>query len=662
MRCICCKSNEAVIISHFTDKPFDFYNTEELFSLNTFNMHFVDKDMFEQASKFGQLRCPQCVEDDAEPLKFHNFQKLQQHTMKAHNKRLCRICFENRKVFSHEQRLYTQKQLSKHIAHGDPLTEDDCPIPAHPMCRFCRSNHFNQEILDKHYDDKHMNCDVCKRLTGSPNIFRDYNALFRHFKDKHYICEMPECLEQHFVVFADELELQSHFLEVHGSQMTKQQRKQVQRIDLTSFIDTEPEIPTRRMDREEREEFSRRNNDRRRRRGRDRRQNSPAPPTHTVMVDSETRDKNNQLMALLKESFGTEEQLQRFKSMSAEFRTGELSARGFLAMLRATVPMESQLTRISQLLIDLCPEATKQEEMKIAFTSLVCTSGPSNRSMKRMKSPRTPPTAVSKQTIGTVLRFTEKLIEVLGDIMSIRSSDAFPHDIIDAEKHRMLTQCLKRFPLDNIIQFAFLEYLGVTVVAQRCFVEGIGSVVGAPLEENKICPFVNDEIVESLNDPESSESQHFRRSMFRVNSRQMTIVSRFLQCVRDELVSRISSNSTSEPVPTAPESTLLSSAPDFPGLHGSGRSNSSARAVWRENGQPKPKTDDFPTLIAPKRRAPQVFVPKEAYRQLNQSMRSTSFQNQPQPLMTNSKSMSQKERKQQRRNKKKNQEGGLSLF
>lgn len=90
-------------------------------------------------------RCRICEEKAPKDIKCYATQRdLIEHLETTHNKIFCMICVRNQKLFLFEQKLYTRKDLNKHVNDR----KDDKPI--HPQCEFCNKRFFDQDALFTH--------------------------------------------------------------------------------------------------------------------------------------------------------------------------------------------------------------------------------------------------------------------------------------------------------------------------------------------------------------------------------------------------------------------------------------------------------------------------------------------------------------------------------
>ncbi|KAH7027239.1 uncharacterized protein B0I36DRAFT_364475 [Microdochium trichocladiopsis] len=174
---------------------------------------------------------------------------LHKHVRSTHNKKMCDLCTRNKKVFTHEHELFTDKELEKHMRHGDdkPGAIDQTGFKGHPLCAFCGSRFYDADKLYEHCREKHERCFLCDRQDPrQPHYYRDYNSLEDHFKKDHFLCYDRECLEKKFVVFGSEMDLKAHQLAEHGTTLSKDVRRDARHVDISGFDYRQPyQEPTR---------------------------------------------------------------------------------------------------------------------------------------------------------------------------------------------------------------------------------------------------------------------------------------------------------------------------------------------------------------------------------------------------------------------------------
>ncbi|KAK3400478.1 hypothetical protein B0T20DRAFT_146477 [Sordaria brevicollis] len=163
---------------------------------------------------------------------------LHRHVRSVHSKKLCDLCTRNKKVFTHEHEMFSDKELREHMSRGDdkPGAVDQTGFKGHPLCGFCGERFYDNDKLYEHCRSKHERCFLCdRRDSRSPHYYRNYDALEEHFKQDHYICQERECLEKKFVVFDSELDLKAHQLSEHGNSLSKDVRRDARVVDISGF-------------------------------------------------------------------------------------------------------------------------------------------------------------------------------------------------------------------------------------------------------------------------------------------------------------------------------------------------------------------------------------------------------------------------------------------
>lgn len=171
---------------------------------------------------------------------------LHRHVKSVHRKRMCDLCTRNKKVFTHEHELFSDKELERHMRHGDdkPGAADQTGFKGHPLCGFCGERFYDDDKLYEHCRMKHERCFLCdRRDSRKPHYYMDYNALEEHFRKDHYLCANGECMEKKFVVFESELDLQAHQLSEHAG---KAAGRDARLVDISAFDIRQSYQPERR--------------------------------------------------------------------------------------------------------------------------------------------------------------------------------------------------------------------------------------------------------------------------------------------------------------------------------------------------------------------------------------------------------------------------------
>lgn len=173
---------------------------------------------------------------------------LHRHVKSTHHKRMCDLCTRNKRVFTHEHELFQDRELERHMRHGDdrPGAVDQTGFKGHPLCGFCGERFYDDDRLFEHCRHKHERCFICdRRNSREPHYFLNYDALEKHFRKDHFLCIDRECLEKKFVVFESEMDLKAHQLSEHAGTLSKDVRRDARVVDLAGFdlrASYEPEI------------------------------------------------------------------------------------------------------------------------------------------------------------------------------------------------------------------------------------------------------------------------------------------------------------------------------------------------------------------------------------------------------------------------------------
>lgn len=161
---------------------------------------------------------------------------------------MCDLCSRNKKVFTHEFTLFTDKELQKHMSKGDdnPGAVDQSGFKGHPLCGFCGQRFYGDDELYVHCREKHERCFLCDRQDSRhPHYYVDYKSLEDHFRKDHYMCLDRECQAKKFVVFPSEMDLKAHQLAEHGDSLSKDVRRDARVVDISSFDYRAPYVSER---------------------------------------------------------------------------------------------------------------------------------------------------------------------------------------------------------------------------------------------------------------------------------------------------------------------------------------------------------------------------------------------------------------------------------
>lgn len=218
--CLVCRTDhDDIIISDAVlgdDARFDeLVPSSRAVVLEEHRLHFTTQHAKDETSTLLDLTCPECQAS------FARFGQLNDHVRSHGGRQYCDICATHQRSFLCELRLYTPKELERHVNDGDRKG-----FKGHPRCRFCRSKRFySDDELTVHIRDRHERCYICDQdLYVLKDYYRNYDDLYDHFKALHYVCLIPLCVEKRFVVFREDLDLTAHMLKEHGGIMSKQGR------------------------------------------------------------------------------------------------------------------------------------------------------------------------------------------------------------------------------------------------------------------------------------------------------------------------------------------------------------------------------------------------------------------------------------------------------
>lgn len=234
--CPHCRTAAPFVI--FTDdaaKLFEQYTDADISSADeNIGIRYTNEDIVGDTVLLLRYNCP----DGSCDFAGLGWPDLHRHVRTTHHKKMCDLCTRNKKVFTHEHELFGDKELHKHMAHGDDRPGDvaQTGFKGHPLCGFCGERFYDDDKLYEHCRNKHERCFICdRRDSRSPHYYRDYNALEEHFKKDHFICLDRECLEKKFVVFESEMDLKAHQLSEHADSLSKDVRRDARMVDLSGF-------------------------------------------------------------------------------------------------------------------------------------------------------------------------------------------------------------------------------------------------------------------------------------------------------------------------------------------------------------------------------------------------------------------------------------------
>lgn len=239
--CPHCRTPAPYVI--FTDdpsKPFQEYTSADVSSVDdNIGIRYTNEDIVGDTVLLLRYNCPDAGCDFAGL----GWPDLHRHVRQTHHKKMCDLCTRNKKVFTHEHELFTDKNLHKHMAHGDDRPGDvaQTGFRGHPLCGFCGERFYDDDKLYEHCRNKHERCFICdRRDSRSPHYYLNYDKLEEHFKNDHYLCLDRECLEKKFVVFESEMDLKAHQLSEHANSLSKDVRRDARMVDISGFDFRQP--------------------------------------------------------------------------------------------------------------------------------------------------------------------------------------------------------------------------------------------------------------------------------------------------------------------------------------------------------------------------------------------------------------------------------------
>lgn len=188
-----------------------------------YDIYFTDGKVYALYRKLLQHECPLCPE--ARP--FATVVDLEQHMRKQHELFCCKLCVKHLKIFTHERKWYSRKDLARHRIHGDP---DDTSHRGHPLCKFCDERYLDNDELLKHLRRDHYFCHFCDS-DGAQEYYSDYEYLREHFREKHFLCEEGRCSTEQFThAFRTEIDYKAHKTACHSK--NRAEARQNRQIDL----------------------------------------------------------------------------------------------------------------------------------------------------------------------------------------------------------------------------------------------------------------------------------------------------------------------------------------------------------------------------------------------------------------------------------------------
>jgi hypothetical protein len=299
--------------------PTDFVNSDD-----NIGIKYAGPGIVEDTLLLLRYNCP----DESCDFAGLGWPDLHRHVRSVHHRKMCDLCTRNKKVFTHEHELFTDKELERHMKKGDdnPGAIDQSGFRGHPLCGFCGERFYGDDELYVHCRAKHERCFICDRRDGSrPQYYLNYDSLEQHFKKDHFLCLDRECLEKKFVVFQSEIDLKAHQLQEHGSTLSKDVRRDARVVDMSSFDYRQPYIQERRGGGSQREN---------RGRGRGRDPNAEALPVSSA-----------QPLRRDEQAFQRQMAIHSAQSVSTRTFGGQLTSTTPAAPARGSAPTSQQTSR-----------------------------------------------------------------------------------------------------------------------------------------------------------------------------------------------------------------------------------------------------------------------------------------------------------------------------
>ncbi|KAF6809370.1 E3 ubiquitin-protein ligase hel2 [Colletotrichum sojae] len=231
----CRTSSPFVIFTDDADKKYEEYTDADITSFDSnIGIRYTNEEIVGDTVVLLRYNCPadDCVFAGL------GWPDLHRHVRSVHGQKMCDLCTRNKKVFTHEHELFADKELERHMRHGDdkPGAVDQTGFKGHPLCGFCGSRFYDDDKLFDHCREKHERCFICdRRDSRHPHYFVNYPALEKHFEKDHFPCLDRECLEKKFVVFESEMDLKAHQLEEHANSLSKDVRRDARVVNMSGF-------------------------------------------------------------------------------------------------------------------------------------------------------------------------------------------------------------------------------------------------------------------------------------------------------------------------------------------------------------------------------------------------------------------------------------------
>lgn len=224
--CTYCKARiDKLIFTASATKHFADYQPSDIpYYDKKLSIHFETKEALEETLLLLRYNCPDPRCETAST----GWKDFRFHARHDHDRLVCQLCIDNKKIFAHEHTLHTSQSLNAHM-------ESD-----HAYCHFCKEYFYSDDEIYVHMRSAHEQCHICKESDNEARRFeyyRDYKMLEKHFADAHFVCPFKQCLEARFVVFASEVDFKAHQVSEHANELTAQQRRDAMRIEANFSYD-----------------------------------------------------------------------------------------------------------------------------------------------------------------------------------------------------------------------------------------------------------------------------------------------------------------------------------------------------------------------------------------------------------------------------------------
>lgn len=236
--CAICRADMPKVLFVKTLKKFDSFKLDSFCIFREKGFFFESEDIKSAFEKLLENRCYICKEN------FNSFKELETHLRRVHERHFCDLCVDNLKLFSCDRKFYDRNKLAEHRRHGDA---DDKSYRQHPLCKFCDKRYFDNDELLRHLRKDHFFCHFCESDGLTNEYFQEYSFLQNHFREKHFLCEQDGCANVEFVnAFKTKIDLKAHISKFHGSNLGRQQARQLRAIEVDFNYGPRPNATGRR--------------------------------------------------------------------------------------------------------------------------------------------------------------------------------------------------------------------------------------------------------------------------------------------------------------------------------------------------------------------------------------------------------------------------------